>query len=1128
MLAIIRVDGAIIKTHKTRYGMPDNNNRLNIVSQLVTENTLETILNDVSNTTILPPKEPFENALLASVVSDMRKYEALKRNNTPGFSGFKRTTVKIGGVEKSAIYYKKDGSTKPTTEDLVNHEVASLAVRQLSLIAGVLNALEFSPTYLTVDTAKREKINIKIAELVSVINKKAETRKLDKTGSFLTNAFTNKKNKKNTSANFSQDGQVNQFTKELIQSLDEIVNDNKQSSKKKKKIKKKSKNRRSKNYARLNDKASSKIEKSDSVTRQIRNAERYFVSVYRNQVIIVETVKDNNSVILMDVAYDNKLTDAQRADFVKIHTDAKPLWFTRMPTWEQSWFLQMIPKAADANKDAAWAKFESINQPSTMTHIPGIKNARMNYSFLKKAADTKYKPISRSFKQASIVPRDMPSSELAVNASRNAEQVLIAMTPVAKSLFSKEWNNVDFGDMKPMIYVQSLLSDTAAGGQDNKLSNMQIAAIDAMAKNANFKDVLIIAANDPLNILRLGTWETNKSPFNAVNNPRWDKNNEVIKYAKKFASILATKTDQELTLAQIDRRNLITGLINELESVKSQDTISGRNYTAYKVALTKVLVEAMGGIDVANCMSGKDRTGVDELYQISVSLYAEFHNLDIVKYNETGDKRENFKETFALLFNSGKAQESAASNAPGAPGIKETAPSAGEMAKNIGPSYYLKLADGNKPEELKTDEIAQTAELKALDRAMGKGKEAEDEDDKILTFNEYIAMSKKLASSEKNENDSIIIESPEDNAKAFDLAINSTGASDTIKIKIINDAKGELSGGARLQNLRNMGQLDKGSKIHMQSDISRSESSASLDGSMDKTSDLSRTNSTNSLNGDSPRNESSSSTANEIPRGFVVKKPSLPQSVIPKPEALSNGNENLIQTLISLKVEISIKQDLFNDLKKYGIHNAFIDDALTKSKDALSKVNSGLMLIDKHLESNPSFNYQEIEQIISKSHDFIAESEVIIDHINKEPHDHVNEQIDMMYNTVERLNELYLTLNSNNENKAKVRILAEQITQLITKTANEYPLTENGYRNPERTMNFLNSINETYQEMLATNTTKKPRALFSFFRKKQDTAAYDRIIDNAKSASRELSRDKNSPEIIDNPSAPLIPKSPSR
>lgn len=40
-----------------------------------------------------------------------------------------------------------------------------------------------------------------------------------------------------------------------------------------------------------------------------------------------------------------------------------------------------------------------------------------------------------------------------------------------------------------------------------------------------------------------------------------------------------------------------------------------RNKEEYKIALKRLLVEGMGGVIINNCKSGKDRTGLSEIYQ---------------------------------------------------------------------------------------------------------------------------------------------------------------------------------------------------------------------------------------------------------------------------------------------------------------------------------------------------------------------------------------------------------------------------------------------------------------------------------------------------------------------------------
>ncbi|MFU8798321.1 MAG: hypothetical protein ACNA7Y_06485, partial [Gammaproteobacteria bacterium] len=118
----------------------------------------------------------------------------------------------------------------------------------------------------------------------------------------------------------------------------------------------------------------------------------------------------------------------------------------------------------------------------------------------------------------------------------------------------------------------------------------------------------------------------------------------------------------------------ITALCDRLNKLENTSVIKGRNRRAFKSAYEQMLVELLGGAHSENCKSGKDRTGLDELYKNAMEVYYQQYG-QLPSYEDVGVKRKNFVDIFAMLYRSLKIHESAAMNTHGAFGIKDKAAS---------------------------------------------------------------------------------------------------------------------------------------------------------------------------------------------------------------------------------------------------------------------------------------------------------------------------------------------------------------------------------------------------------------------------------------------------------------------
>ncbi|MHB1222072.1 MAG: hypothetical protein ACYC0J_08750, partial [Gammaproteobacteria bacterium] len=580
------------------------------------------------------PRWSSASSLLNQIIEEMHHYEQAKYPNPP--NEYKRVEISANGKKINAIYTKYNG-TPLTDAQFIEAEVSAIKLRQLSLLAGVTNALLFSNQYLQVDAVKR-------ANLFSLIHhfmKKIKAKK-----------------------SFIEDD-VNIFVDELVRCI------------------------------QIETHQDYKV-----VLRQVRLAERYFVADYQPTIFVNETTEHGEVTTQLNISLKNPLTQAQKKELVKIHTDNKPAWFERLSLWERDWLIQRVPSLL--SNQIQWEAFESLYQSSAMSHIPGVQNIRR--SFIVKGE----RVISDSIKSGTYVPYKMPEIDRESQTNENADQVLDVMAVLAHENFNRAWPGIS---IKPLLYFQSILSDTVGGGQDNQLANIQKNAVSN--KSYLHADFIVVTGNDPVNFLRLFAAESGF--FSKEVSGRWDHNIRILQYANKFVS-LASKCnlDQE----QERKLKLIKMLKAELELMhrKTQFTGLARNFNAYKVAYTELLVEAMGGMVSTNCKSGKDRTGFDDLYRQAILIYTERYGM-LPRYDDQGDNRQQFINIFVPLFNSNKLQELAAGNTPGSFGLKDSARMlCRDIVGVLGKSYQQsnQLADMNKPMILKRDELKESDELNAI------------------------------------------------------------------------------------------------------------------------------------------------------------------------------------------------------------------------------------------------------------------------------------------------------------------------------------------------------------------------------------------------------------------------------
>jgi hypothetical protein len=524
---------------------------------------------------------------ILDIIGKMKEHERLKY--PPRVYGYYEGKINLQEQEKRALYIKYNGETL-TEKELKSIAVHAVAVRKYSLLAGILHAWQFSSggennKYLPRSKEELEKLMTTLSEEIEEEIKKNN------------NDLPSK--------------QVNDFIKKIAGKFKLLTGRSK-----------------------------------EEIYQLIRKAEQYFVAEYHNQVLINETESSYHStvegisenILQIDISHENKLTLEQKRDYLRIHGPNKPIWFTCLQEFERTWLLQRVPESLGNKKDKkAWQAFEGLFKSSAMSHLPGIQNARDNYLFIKSGENETYTLLSQGAKTSTMVqyylPKDHTDNSLQENGvdrvAHTAEQVVSRLIPIAKEKFNRKWGDVlsstDLSSnnqsssqeqppfqVKPLIYNQILLSEKGAAS-DKRMVDLQQAAINKLANDHN--DVLIVSGNDPVNILRvLGLVDTK--------NAQWKHNDYFLEYADAFKariqrSELKLNDEQQ---KELDKLNRACMALEDLKKIHF-GSVKPRNYNAYKAALTEILVEALGGVVITNCKSGKDRTGLQELYHHSMLVY---------------------------------------------------------------------------------------------------------------------------------------------------------------------------------------------------------------------------------------------------------------------------------------------------------------------------------------------------------------------------------------------------------------------------------------------------------------------------------------------------------------------------
>jgi|GEM_PF-3640536 len=633
-------------------------------------------------TCVIDPSNPLNPigdplALLDQLKERIHLLETLKFPNPP--YECKRVMIDVDGVRTSVLYVKCVKDLKTLSDEqrstmLNTMENTSILIRKLSILAGMLKGFTSKPSthYATnrIDQIIFDAANQAIKEvgadheisLVSIIQGTPSEIMQDFVGK-LTTAFAD-----------AQPVDPRAAKLKLIEENNKILD------------------KHDKNYIKL-EKHEKKYIEDELAARQkqavsrIRNAEKYFVAdLNSNRYIINESVietkikrinfltgneeNETRTIVQLDVPFNNTLTAEQLAEFeeLKNNRNARNKWYSNLEEWEKD---QIVAATMSSNG----VPFKHMFQSSAMQNLPGVKNARTNY-LIQRNRDGTNTLLARSLKTATQVPYETPARFHAQLARMNVDQLLEQTTNGTQDQFTSLWGDI-LPTTKPVIYFQSLLSDVKFDKDAKILVDAQEDAIFEMRQNKKYRDKFtIFQGNDPVNFLR---WVVGKKKSLASKIGRtesWEHAYELGLHAKKFRKSIKDSLAQDpklnLTTAQEKNLKLNRMAISALVNLRDKDEITSRNRAAFKAAYMGLLVESMGGTVISNCKSGKDRTGLDELYRHAMRMYFELYGT-LPLYDDNSKKRKNFISIFVQLFNTMKTQDAAAANTPGSFGIKDSA-----------------------------------------------------------------------------------------------------------------------------------------------------------------------------------------------------------------------------------------------------------------------------------------------------------------------------------------------------------------------------------------------------------------------------------------------------------------------
>jgi len=443
------------------------------------------------------------------------------------------------------------------------------------------------------------------------------------------------------------------------------------------------------------------------------------------------------SYFQMNIPVDNVLTDAQKREYLRIHVKHdQPEWFKDLKLEQQNYFLKQVPKnfadswesfrlfQTSAMQNIPGKKNIRTNYVYEQLGDPPAGNYNLVTRSIKSATPVPYEMGSEPEKQQQTVNNIFQELEVAKQYLHSSKwaNIFARMKPENRP--------------KPLVFFHSLLADNIIESVDDtalvkaqteamqvvqciiadpekklrdaeekiaefmlnnpsstipgELSQARIKAAEVKKKYAyahqqlppEFKNLNIIYGNDSVNFYR---WfmERNQNaprayyPLSQLGHEEsWEHVDQVIAEADKFIAAIdeynshsgyGLNDEQRESLSLIENARLI------LLDLRNLPTTFNRNRSAFKSAYLSILVEAMDGIVLSNCKSGKDRTNFDEIYHLNMRNYfSDNEQPHLPDYDAKKESRNKFIKIFKTLFNTKMQQQAASFNSLGSDGLKNS------------------------------------------------------------------------------------------------------------------------------------------------------------------------------------------------------------------------------------------------------------------------------------------------------------------------------------------------------------------------------------------------------------------------------------------------------------------------
>lgn len=568
--------------------------------------------------------------------------------------------------ERSIVYITYNPNIFSTVDQLKIKEINSIAVRKLGIIGGILTALEYGFLGINKDTDTNYPKLIKDLVLLA--------QRID------ANLLEDE---------MSLEERIAQFYHTVTKT---IVNSN------------------VKTTAKINGIVTTPLQPEQILkfihSENNSSPEFYFCGEYKpaDETLIVKTIygfekTDENgekikiSTYQIDFPWGQKLTDELKKEYQKIHNASPPQWFTDLDEWEQNRLRKLIPETNSSDnilspasldeiklsnevkwRDFGGKEFERKTKSAILNKLPGVSNVRTSYLYAETEGESKPQLISCSVKTGVYVPFEMEDGEERErNTQLATQQILNEVISKRKESEEKQegiWDEKNIAKFyhPKIVYVGMLLSDVR-GIKDFSMVEEQSQAIEKI--KALYPEFEVLNHNEPIN--SLGKLTRNVDKWNT----RWDVPKQILSKAHDFLEMLeSTNVKKTLTPIQIKNKNLISKSKKQLENMQNlsfsqlqRHRLKGRNDRLFKSALLAILAEAMGWPVLTNCKSGKDRTGIEEIYRHAMLLYFE-ETGELPSYTDVGEDRKRFVQIFVKLFNNMKISEVGAAQTPGILGVR--------------------------------------------------------------------------------------------------------------------------------------------------------------------------------------------------------------------------------------------------------------------------------------------------------------------------------------------------------------------------------------------------------------------------------------------------------------------------